>query len=532
MGYKSNKRVAQKAPSFVVPLRLKTSTGNDRALEVSFDAGRMLYNACLAESLRRLALMREPKGYRKCLKMPKRKDRTVGFSRIRKQYGFSEYDLHRFAVATKNACHIGDHLDTHTCQKIATRGYLAVNRYGLGKSGRPRFKGEGQFDSLESKCNAAGIRYRDGFVMWRGMEIQCVIDPCDGVVAHGLSRRVKYCRIVRRRVNGRLRYYAQLVVEGLPCQKPKNNPGSEVVGIDIGPSTVAYVGETKAGLKQFCGELEPLGRQMRLLQQAMDRSRRATNPGNYNDDGTIKKGRRKWTNSDAYLRLRDEVMELQRRRAEYRRSLHGELANELLRVGNQLRIEKNSYKSFQRNYGKSVGTRAPGTFVRMLIRKAESAGGEVWDMAAGDLKLSQLCACGKVKKKRLSERWHSCDCGIVAQRDLFSAFLARCTEREDEKSVLDTSRAAKLWGEAEPLIRQAVSRILDQSAKGGLSLPASFGLSSAALRQSGSSVKLMLRSETGERTAIKVGDAVAACSYGCGESPEEVAVAMSGTPCL
>jgi hypothetical protein len=201
-------------------------------------------------------------------------------------------------------------------------------------------------------------------------------------------------------------------------------------------------------------------------------------------------------------------------------------------VGKQLRIEQNSYQSFQRNYGKSVGTRAPGTFVRTLIRKAESAGGEVWDMGAGDLKLSQLCVCGKIRKKRLSERWHRCGCGIVAQRDLFSAFLARCTEKQDEKYVLDTSRASKLWGEAEPLIRQAVSRVLDESANGGPSLPASFGLSSAALRQSGSPVKLMLRSETGERTAIKVGDVVAACSYGCGENPEEVAVAVSGTPCL
>ena len=35
-------------------------------------------------------------------------------------------------------------------------------------------------------------------------------------------------------------------------------------------------------------------RKERLLYRAMDRSRRVTNPQNYNDDGTVKKGRKTW----------------------------------------------------------------------------------------------------------------------------------------------------------------------------------------------------------------------------------------------
>jgi len=216
---------------------------------------------------------------------------------------------------------------------------------------------------------------------------------------------------------------------------------------------------------------------------------------------------------------------LHRRKAAYRKSLHGKLQNEILHIGNQLRIEKNSYKSFQKNYGRSISNRAPSMFVTELIRKAESAGGEVWDIPSHALKLSQICKCGRLKKKSLSERWHICECGAVAQRDLFSGFLARCAEKQDDKFILDTSKVEELWCEAEPLMRQAVSRILEQSAS-GWPLPASFGIAPSSLRRSGSPVNLVLRTETGEGRAVNIGDAVTLCSHTQRESPEKTAVGL------
>jgi hypothetical protein len=62
-------------PSFVVHLRLIPSSADERALCKALGAGRMLYNACLGEALRRLQLMSESKAYRKVLAMPKGKER-------------------------------------------------------------------------------------------------------------------------------------------------------------------------------------------------------------------------------------------------------------------------------------------------------------------------------------------------------------------------------------------------------------------------------------------------------------------------
>jgi hypothetical protein len=129
--------------------------------------------------------------------------------------------------------------------------------------------------------------------------------------------------------------------------------------------------------------------------------------------------------------------------------------------------------------------RAPGTFVRHLKRKAESAGASVVEFPTRTTRLSQTCHdCGMVAKKPLSQRWHVCDCGIVAQRDLYSAFLAMCVEGER----LDAGRAREAWPGVDALLQAALSRI-EQPAS-GWPLPSSFGLRrKTTQRQSRSPVK-------------------------------------------
>ena len=69
-----------------------------------------------------------------------------------------------------------------------------------------------------------------------------------------LSSRVKYVRLVKREVRGPIRYTAQLVCERMPYQKPEHTLGNETMGLDIGPSTIAIVGDTQATLTQFADE--------------------------------------------------------------------------------------------------------------------------------------------------------------------------------------------------------------------------------------------------------------------------------------
>mgnify|MGYP001582572888 CR=1 FL=1 len=256
---------------------LETSAHDEAFLNTRFEAARQLYNACLSEAKRRLELLHQSKEFQSARKIPKTvkgKERTEAFKKLNSTFSFSEYDLHAYATKIRNSW-IGNHLDSTTAQKIATRAFKAVQRIAFRQAKRVRFKGKKQFKSVEGKTNKTGIRYIEetGHVEWKGLRLKCIIDVNDEVVIHGLSHRVKYCRIIKRifnvlsvlqpipkvmqngQKNGKVRFFVQLVLEGKPFIKEKNKASDKVVGIDIGPSTIAYVADENAFLERFCDVL-------------------------------------------------------------------------------------------------------------------------------------------------------------------------------------------------------------------------------------------------------------------------------------
>jgi putative transposase len=75
---------------------------------------------------------------------------------------------------------------------------------------------------------------------------------------------------------------------------------------------------------------------------------------------------------------------------------------------------------------KSILDAGWGMFVDMCTSKAEEAGRTL--LKVSPQFTSQICSnCGTVRKKTLSERWHSCDCGAELDRDVNAAIniLAR-----------------------------------------------------------------------------------------------------------
>ena len=263
---------------------------------VRLNAARQVYNACLGESLKRLALLRQSRLYQAAKAMHRSKARSLAFRDANAAVGFREYDLHAYAKQFNHSW-LGAHLDINMIQKLATRAFKAVQQYAFGRRGRPRFKGYNQMDSVEGKSNASGIRWREDRIAWLGLKLRAIIDEDDPVIRHGLESRVKFVRIIRRKVGGRNRFYAQLVCEGDPYQKPRNQLGQGIVGLDLGPSTVAVVNESDALLVQFCAELESCQAEIRRLQRKLDRQRRANNPENYAPDGTIRRGPKRWRKS-------------------------------------------------------------------------------------------------------------------------------------------------------------------------------------------------------------------------------------------
>ncbi len=459
--------------TFVLELPLVVDLSAERTLLGRFDSARRLCNSVLGEALKRQRLMRESKLWQKARLLKDQKERSATFRKISSEYTFTSASLSAFGTTCKNEAGWIDRLGAHETQRIAERAFAAVESYGFGKKGKPRFKGINRpLHSIEAKTNASGIRWKAGTatIEWNGLTLPAMLAPFgkDDYQLEALCCDTKYCRVIWRMLNGTRRWYVQLMQKGLPQVKHEINHGKEV-GLDIGPSTIAVVAEQVSELAAFCPTVKQPWKQMRKIQRAMDRSRRATNPKCYNTDGTWKKGKRQTIFSVGYNDLREELSEAERCLAAERKRSHGQMVNEILSHGTIIKSEKLSYKSFQKCFGRSVKARAPGTFVTLLRRKAESAGGEIVDLHTWSLKMSQYDHPTETyTKKPLSQRWHVLGDGSgIVQRDVYSAFLASCVVTKEKEHRHHPSHIEVMWAAQESVLRRS-GWCFNQSASGSV----------------------------------------------------------------
>ena len=290
---------------------------------------------------------------------------------------------------------------------------------------------------------------------------------------------VKYCRIIRKWVSTKWKYYAQIVLEGYPPIKCDNNGVAKHpvkqgrVGIDIGTQTIAFSGKDVCDLRVLApaarAQAKSLVNEIASTLRAMDRSRRATNPKYYNPDGTIKrlkrqhgqKQKRKWKYSKRYYRLRAKLRNLYRKLADIRKMEHNILANELLANGNEFVVEDMNYKALQKRskeikinpktgraytkkrFGKSLSRCAPAMFISILGKKANRYGGSVIKVSTFETKASQFDHTDEsYTKKKLSERMARLRSGDIVQRDLYSAFLLEHIDTESLQYNMETLNSA------------------------------------------------------------------------------------------
>ena len=426
--------------------------GQAKRLRAHWEAARLFYNAILSEGSQRLRRMRADAKWQEARAIPRthKEDRAAAFSTLRQQYGFSEAALHEASKSLRTTW-IADHLDAVLAQTLASRAYRALNRVCLGQAKRVRFKSRGRgLGSLENKRNDTGLRFvlqkpeegHQGYLLWKEDRLPALIDWKDPVVRHGLEQRIKYARLVRRPASSARAqgadahgdcYFVQLALEGIPSHKPKHPVGTDTIGLDLGPCSIAVVPrQAQAHLEVLAEDLAPNEKAMRRLQRKMDRQLRAANPERYDEKGRPKKrgkgskANTPWKRSKGYEAIRRRKATKERKLKAHRKSLHGRKVHEIVAVGNTIVTEKISYRGWQKRYGKSVGLRAPGMFIDHLKRTVASTGGTLLEVPTRSTRLSQFChSCGTYQKKPLSQRWHQCACGIgPVQRDLYSAFLA------------------------------------------------------------------------------------------------------------
>ena len=439
--------------NFIVEFPLKTEKYQEDILNKRFEIGRQIYNSLVNVTQKRYKEMIKTKKYRTILSSltgNKKLDKEIWkqINDIRKQYGMSEYSFHKDVKSLRH--HFKDNIDSHTSQKIATTLWKSYDKLFYGNGKKVYYKKYGELNSLEGKSNSSGIRFKDDMILWNGLKIPVVIDYDNYYECQAIQSKICYNRIVRKYVRNKYKYYVQIVFKGNPPIKVdtetgeiKHHIGQGDVGLDIGTSTIAIASKSDVKIFELADRVQNIENQKKKILRKMDRSRRATNPDNYNENGTIKKqGNKKviWNKSNHYIKYQNELKELYRKQSDIRKYQHECLANYIISLGNKVYVEKMNFAGLQKRtknteknekgkfkrkkrFGKSLANKAPSMLLTIIDRKLKYFGEELIEINTYEAKASQFNHFdGTYTKKSLSQRWNDFN-GIKIQRDMYSAFL-------------------------------------------------------------------------------------------------------------
>ena len=439
--------------NYILTLKLDTEKYQEDILNKRLEISRNIYNSCLGELFKRYNHMKESKQYRKTLKLDKGKERNKEFNELNKKYGLTEYSLHKYVKPMQK--HFKNNIDSFTSQKIATRCFKAFEKLMFHKANKVYFKRYGEMNSVEGKSNKTGIRFKDNELIWNGLKIPIIIKNNDIYAQMALDNKIKYCRIVKKFIRGKYKYYVQLVLDGIPPIKVnretgeiKNSIGCGNVGLDIGTQTIAISSIKEVKLLELAPEVNNIEKEKRVLMRKLDRQRRANNPNNFNNNGTIKKqGNKKviWIKSNKYIKTQNKLREIQRKQTDIRKQSNEKLANYIISLGDRILVETMNYKGLQartketiinektgkynkkKRFGKSLANKAPSMFLTILSNKLKYEGLELLKINTYKVKASQYNHINdEYIKKKLSDRWNDFNINgkeIKIQRDLYSAFI-------------------------------------------------------------------------------------------------------------
>lgn len=463
---------------YVLNLKLRTQPFQEDILDKRFEIGRKIYNAVLGQALKRYKEMIKTKRWREnqinilnIYKVEKDDKKISKLCRpyfniknnMLKEFRLNEYSLHTDVKSMQR--YFKKNIDSFTAQKIATRVYKAIDDNLFGKGKEIHFKGVNKpLNSLEGKSNGTGIRYNieTNMFLWNGLEIPVKLDINNKYETDALTNKICFCRIKRKFVREKYKYILQLILEGVPPIKVnkqgevKNDIGLGVCGIDIGTQTIAYTSDYNCKLLELAPRVQNIENEKRKILRYMDRSKRTTNPNNFNEDGTIKRGiKLDWVYSNRYTKAKNKLKDLYRKQADIREQDHNIMINEILRNCDTVYVEDMNYKELQKRskntekndkgkfkkkkrFGKSLANKAPSMFLVILQNKLKAKGGLYYEINTREVKASQYNHLNQeYNKKKLSQRWNYFKYNeeqIKVQRDLYSSYLIK-NVNSDLKSI-------------------------------------------------------------------------------------------------
>ena len=410
--------------SFAMEFELIAGNQEINFLEKRFNVGSNIYNLCLEHCIKQLNKLKRDKEYRKSVKALKTVNRklkmknlpqveikrlkdikiscTDKIKELEKEYQFTENDIQKYAKVPREF--IGKILNSSIVQNIASTAFDAVKKIRYRKAKKVKFKKKGEI-SLEGKNNRTGFIFDIKTMKLKlGKKLFCNLKTLDERQKNCFKNRIKFCRVLKRYIRGKKRYFLQIVFEGIP--ETDFQIGEGEVGLDIGTSTVAISSDNEVKLLKL-SETEQEAKKIKMLQRSLDRKRRMANPDNYDENGKVKKKRNEWKLSKNYFRELNKLKEIYRKKRVKDNQHKNILVKLILSQGDAVKTEKTSVNSWKskskktainksngkniskKRFGKSVNNNAPGTFIRKIEEKLSYFGKELIKINPFKTKASQ-----------------------------------------------------------------------------------------------------------------------------------------------
>ena len=477
---------------FVLELPLQVEKYQADILNKRYEQLRQLYNYVQGKLLRQFRYFEQMKEYQSCEKFKEKRDffkshpfqmnETLKGGKTPFRVSFDEYSIKGFVekLAQKQ---VGPNMTfadlgftTYILDHLGASVWAAWDKklYDF-KAKRISFKKYGELDSFSSRRKVVrGVVYFSGVELHLDtMELAIKMNGKVGKESKFITLKmlhnpkhadyemwalkggvdsVKVVKVVRRMVRRQYKYYVQLTIEGEKPQKGRTL-GKGNVGIDVGPTTVAVSGENVVSIDKLASKCDNIQEEITRLSRKIDRSRRANNPQNFNEDGTIKRGiKLVWNDSKRYKELRRELVELRRKQAAIRKLQHIDRANALLKEGDTFIVENNPVKAWsakkketkidektgkyksKKGYGKSIGNHAPAMFVDILENKVKSLGGRFERVDTQNAASRFDFTDGSLTEHDRSERAIILSNGDIHQRDMLAAFNLQHLKLDEAKT--------------------------------------------------------------------------------------------------
>lgn len=457
--------------TFAMEYEMTAGNQEKNFLEKCFNIGSNINNLCLNRCLKQLNKLKRDKEYLKSVKAIKslnkkienknvsqteikklkeiKKNLNDKIKYLEKKYKFTENDIQKYSKIPRKFT--GNILNSSIVQKISSNAFNAVKKIQYGKAKKINFKRKGEI-SLEGKNNKTGFVFDTKTMKLKlNRKLSCNLKSLDKKQWDCFKNRIKFCRVFKKYIRSKKRYFIQIVFEGIP--ETNFQIGKGEVGLDLGTSTVAISSKNEVKLLKL-SETEQETRKIRILQRSLERKRRAANPENYDEKGKIKKKRKKWKLSKNYFKELEILKETYRIKKVKDDQYKNILVKFILSQGDIVKTEKTSVNSWKsrskkttinknngktmskKRFGKTVNNNAPGTFLRKLREKLLYFEKELIEVNPFKTKASQFNHIKQeFKKCSLEVRFKELEQGIIVQRDLYSAFLIQNVKNSNEYDI-------------------------------------------------------------------------------------------------